>query len=438
MNLFTTNTLFFFVCLVALLSTSQALYSPKSKVVQVNDEAAFSKEVSKSKGIVFVEFYAPWCGHCKNLAPEWEKAANILDGVIKVVAVDATVAQSLGQKYQVQGYPTIKVFGEDKKSPTDYQGQRTADGIVSEAMKLTNKLVKDRKAGKSKGKSSSTGSKPKAKKSKGGSDVVTLTDANFNKLVMDSPDHWLVEFYAPWCGHCKNLAPEWEAAATALKSQNVKLGAIDATVETNLASQYGIKGFPTIKIFGAGTKEKPQDYNGPRDADGITQFALSTLEAANVPVVIKQVVDSETFEDVAQSKLTAILFLPHILDSQAEGRNAYLANFEEVAKNFRTMPFSFAWIEANAQPDLENIVSVNGNFPTVVVMNMEKKMYAAMKVSWSVKNIKNFIQGVLSGTEKSSALSSIPTINKSEPWDGKDAVMEVEEMSLDELFGDDL
>lgn len=62
-------------------------------------------------------------------------------------------------------------------------------------------------------------------------DVIELTDENFDKLVLNSEDLWLVEFYAPWCGHCKNLAPQWAAAATELKGK-VKLGALDATVNT--------------------------------------------------------------------------------------------------------------------------------------------------------------------------------------------------------------
>ena len=51
------------------------------------------------------------------------------------------------------------------------------------------------------------------------SDVVTLTDENFKKLVLDSEDLWLVEFYAPWCGHCKNLEPHWAKAASELKGK---------------------------------------------------------------------------------------------------------------------------------------------------------------------------------------------------------------------------
>lgn len=50
---------------------------------------------------------------------------------------------------------------------------------------------------------------------------------------------WLVEFYAPWCGHCQRLAPEWARAATELKGK-VKLGALDATVHTIMSSKYNV------------------------------------------------------------------------------------------------------------------------------------------------------------------------------------------------------
>lgn len=62
------------------------------------------------------------------------------------------------------------------------------------------------------------------------SDVVKLTSSNFNKDVVNSADIWMVEFFAPWCGHCKNLAPEWEKAAKVLKGI-VKVGAVDMDVE---------------------------------------------------------------------------------------------------------------------------------------------------------------------------------------------------------------
>jgi len=83
--------------------------------VQAGDNN-FDKEVMRYPGVAIVVFYAPWCGHCKQLAPAYEMAARILNGVVKFVSVDATVHQGLAQKYGT----TIKVFGADKKKPTDY------------------------------------------------------------------------------------------------------------------------------------------------------------------------------------------------------------------------------------------------------------------------------------------------------------------------------
>jgi protein disulfide-isomerase A6 len=64
----------------------------------------------------------------------------------------------------------------------------------------------------------------------GDSKVVTLTTDNFSSLVLDSDDLWLIEFYAPWCGHCKKLTPEFDKSAKALDGI-VKLGAVDMTTQ---------------------------------------------------------------------------------------------------------------------------------------------------------------------------------------------------------------
>ncbi len=84
-------------------------------------------------------------------------------------------------------------------------------------------------------------------------DVVELTQSNFKSLVMDSDEIWLVEFYAPWCGHCKSLAPEYKKAAKALKGV-VRVGAVDMTKHQSVGSPYNVKGFPTIKFFGLNKK----------------------------------------------------------------------------------------------------------------------------------------------------------------------------------------
>lgn len=64
-------------------------------------------------------------------------------------------------------------------------------------------------------------------------DVIELTDSNFDSLVLNSEDMWLVEFYAPWCGHCKNLAPHWAQAASELKGKVRSSNIIDSVNQTS-------------------------------------------------------------------------------------------------------------------------------------------------------------------------------------------------------------
>jgi len=208
-------------------------YGKYSKVVELND-ANFKALVLDSDEMWVVEFYAPWCGHCQQFKPSYEKAAKALKGVVKVGAYDADKNKNYGGRYGVTGFPTVKLFGLDKKAdPQTYNDQRDADALVKWVLGDTVKQVKG-KLSPPKAKDSSKKSSSSGGSSSGGSsgsdkdEVVVLDEANFNALVLKSKDIWIVEFYAPWCGHCKALEPEYKTAAGKLKGQ-VKLGKVDAT-----------------------------------------------------------------------------------------------------------------------------------------------------------------------------------------------------------------
>jgi len=72
-----------------------------------------------------------------------------------------------------------------------------------------------------------------------------LTDSDFDSKVIQSNESWLVEFYAPWCGHCKQLEPEYNRLPSKLNGE-VKVGKVDATVHSRSGSDYGVQGYPTI------------------------------------------------------------------------------------------------------------------------------------------------------------------------------------------------
>ncbi|XP_076949767.1 protein disulfide-isomerase-like [Bidens hawaiensis] len=116
--------------------------------------------------------------------------------------------------------------------------------------------------------------------------VLTLDHSNFSEVV-SKHKFIVVEFYAPWCGHCKNLAPEYEKAAAVLSSHDpmVTLAKVDANAEENkgLAEQFGIQGFPTIKILKNGG-EIVQDYKGPREADGIVEYLKKQVGPASFEI----------------------------------------------------------------------------------------------------------------------------------------------------------
>ncbi|XP_076028144.1 protein disulfide-isomerase A3 [Genypterus blacodes] len=112
------------------------------------------------------------------------------------------------------------------------------------------------------------------------SDVLEYTDDDFDSSIGDH-DLVLVEFFAPWCGHCKRLAPEYEVAATRLKGI-VALAKVDCTVSSNVCSKYGVTGYPTLKIFRDGEETGP--YEGPRSADGIVSFLKKQAGPASVPL----------------------------------------------------------------------------------------------------------------------------------------------------------
>uniref|UniRef100_A0A8C9LB99 Protein disulfide-isomerase A6 n=1 Tax=Pavo cristatus TaxID=9049 RepID=A0A8C9LB99_PAVCR len=317
----------------------------------------------------------------------------LTSGVVKVGAVDADKHQSLGGQYGVRGFPTIKIFGANKNKAEDYQGGRTSEAIVDAALSALRSLVKDRLSGRSGGYSSGR----QSRESGGGDkkDVIELTDDSFDKNVINSDDVWMVEFYAPWCGHCKNLEPEWAAAASEVKEQTkgkVKLAAVDATVNQMLAGRYGIRGFPTIKIFQKG--EDPVDYDGGRTRSDIIARALDLFSDNAPPPELLEIISEDVLKTTCDAhQLCIISVLPHILDTGASGRNSYLDVMLKMAEKYKKKMWGWLWTEAGAQSDLESSLGIGGfGYPAMAAINARKMKFALLKGSFSEQGINEFLR----------------------------------------------
>ncbi|XP_047738861.1 protein disulfide-isomerase A6 homolog [Hyalella azteca] len=410
---------------------ASALYSPSDDVVTLSP-ATFEQRVLKSDEVWIVEFFAPWCGHCKALTPEYKKAATALKGVVKLGAVDADEHKSLGGQYGVRGFPTIKIFGIDKNKPEDFNGQRTAQGIVDAALKAAKEKVNFQLSGKKSG-GSSGGS------GSGDDAVIELTDSNFDKLVKKSDEMWLVEFFAPWCGHCKNLAPHWAEAAGKLKGV-MKLGALDATVHTVKASEYGIQGFPTIKFFHNG---EVTEYDGGRTASDIIAWATDKA-AANIPAPeVKELTSPTGFDEACKEHpICVIAVLPHILDCQSKCRQGYIDMLTKLGDKYKQKQWGWIWSEAMAQPRMEEALDIGGfGYPALAALNAKKMQFALLRGSFSSDGVNEFLRDISYGRGRTAPVKGgeLPKISKSEPWDGKDGALPMDDdIDLSDVELDDI
>ncbi|CEL96760.1 unnamed protein product [Vitrella brassicaformis CCMP3155] len=167
--------------------------------------------------------------------------------------------------------------------------------------------------------------------------VVTLGTDNFTSFIEQNPLS-LVEFYAPWCGHCKRLAPEYEKAAKKLKeSGGPPLAKVDATQEKELAEKYEVRGYPTIKFFRNGQAE---EYDGGRTEPTIIEW----IEKRTGPAV--RVVTGEELEKLKKDK--DILMVAFVKDQEAE----LFKTYEKVADKNRDLALFIAVVSGDAKDEV--------------------------------------------------------------------------------------
>jgi len=101
--------------------------------------------------------------------------------------------------------------------------------------------------------------------------VIVAVGKNFDDVVINNGRDTLIEFYAPWCGHCKKLTPIFEELGTKLIREDVSIVKMDATAN-DVPSQFDVKGFPTLYWLPKDAKDSPKRYEGGREVDDFVKY----------------------------------------------------------------------------------------------------------------------------------------------------------------------
>ncbi|KAF4124848.1 protein disulfide-isomerase A6 [Geosmithia morbida] len=244
-----------FTVLLAAVPTAQAMYSKSSPVLQLNTRN-FDSLVTKSNHTSIVEFYAPWCGHCQNLKPAYEKAAKNLEGLAKVAAVncDDDSNKSLCGAHGVQGFPTLKIFRPGKKQGSkpiveDYKGPRTASGITDEVVKNINNHVS------------------------------RITDKEIDSFIgKEGPKALLFTDKGTTSALLRSVAIDYLGVMHVGQIRNKEKGAV---------KQFGIEKFPTLVLIPEGAIVEPIVYDGELRKKDVMAFLSRAVEPNPDPAPAK-------------------------------------------------------------------------------------------------------------------------------------------------------
>lgn len=172
-------------------------------------------------GKAFVKFYAPWCGHCQRLAPTWLALAKAMEfnEEITIAKIDCTEYRDVCTTFDVKGYPTMLWF-ENGQKVDKYSGERSLEDLKNYVNKMAGSKIKLNLPGLDDVKFLDDDA------------VLDLSSENFNEEIQDGIT--FVDFFSPWCGHCKRLAPTWEQLGRKLQNtQGIKIAKVDCTSPEN-------------------------------------------------------------------------------------------------------------------------------------------------------------------------------------------------------------
>ncbi|ESO94095.1 hypothetical protein LOTGIDRAFT_145171 [Lottia gigantea] len=209
-------------------------------------------------GNYFVKFYAPWCGHCKRLAPVWDDLARSFEFVedVTIAKIDCTQHGSVCSSNAIRGYPTL-IFFSNGKEVEKYSGGRDHENLKNFVDKMLNRKPEEKEQ-------ESEGKIPEE-----------LTDSTYEE-VQSSPLAF-IKFYAPWCGHCRKLAPTWiDLSKKFSETEEVVIADLDCTQYEEICKDNKVRGYPTLLLFRHGILV--EEYSRSRTLEDMYDFVHEHIQ----------------------------------------------------------------------------------------------------------------------------------------------------------------
>ncbi|KAL4217269.1 DnaJ subfamily C member 10 [Mactra antiquata] len=229
-------------------------------VVKLDMESFERLVINKDDDVVWlVDFFASWCGPCQQMAPEWRRLAKLMKDSknIYVGMVECQEEQILCSNQQVKSYPNLRLYPPKSKGGSyfTYNGwHRDAESLRAWAFDFLP------------------------------SKVETITYNKFENKIIAGREAWILDFYAPWCGHCQVFKPEFEKVANDIEGV-AKAGKVDCTQERRLCQSAGVNAYPTVRFYPGSSNGARQNAYGwdivSQNADEISNFVKQNTPKNN-------------------------------------------------------------------------------------------------------------------------------------------------------------
>ncbi|CAO3613968.1 unnamed protein product [Mucor hiemalis] len=321
--------------------------------------------------------------HCINFAPHWKKLSDDLSSLeaesdFHFGTIDCLVEGNLCHQHEVRRYPTIQLWRDGVKVE-DYSGLNQYDPLTDyvydnnkNSQSTTEQASLENEEGEETGDSEERAEEEEDEEDNGEAELeeedatdelevekeetqkevvvgamlpnpegtsVNLDEAKLHKIAAGTIP-WFVKFYAPWCGHCKALAPTWIELGSQMRNQ-VNIGEVNCVDFRDLCTEFGIQGFPTLKMLGHGQRI---DYHGDRSLASLMEFAKSNSGPSVKDITAKELT---SYLDVKDVSLLYIYKgkkgdIPELIEEVAAAYTAtipfYSLQDEETFKKFNLVP----------------------------------------------------------------------------------------------------